>query len=471
MTTQAYFENIQAQIKKELLKATQSIIVVVAWFTDGELYDVLCNKVKEGLSVSVLISNDRINTGSNGLDIDRLNNLGGEFNLIEENGRKRMMHNKFCIIDNDIVITGSYNWTRRAQSNDENIVVTKGSGELANEYLLTFLELKKKRFGKIDYKFDLTQICKRLEILRSTISIQDEEDISYQLKRLKKLFDIPLNIPRLNTLSDIIKSAEKKEYGKTILFIDEFLKEFSRLIVYVDPEIAGLKLEIKSLELQISSLEDERSEMEKLIYAFDVRHNLELGEIISKILGLRKQIAKREADENPEDESAQEEFREAQDEYQNYREGFEESKKLNVYELSPDEQKELTKKFRRASKLCHPDVVADIFKDEAGNLFNELKTAFDQNDLERVNTILDHLETGKPFKAKHETVTKKDVIKNTVNSMRQLLSDLIKQVTDLKNSDTFLSISKIPNWDDYFNQTKQQLIEELERIKNEYEQE
>jgi len=233
----------------------------------------------------------------------------------------------------------------------------------------------------------------------------------------------------------------------------------------VDPEIAGLKLEIKSLELQISSLEDERSEMEKLIYAFDVRHNLELGEIISKTLGLRKQIAKREADENPEDESAQEEFREAQDEYQNYRENSEQSKKLNIYKLSPDEQKELKEKFRRASKVCHPDVVADIFKDEAGNLFNELKTAFDQNDIERINAILDHLETGKPFKAKHETATKKDVIKNTVTSMRKLLSDLIKQVIYLKNSDTFLSISKIPNWDDYFNQTKQQLTEELERLK------
>ncbi|TAE00475.1 MAG: hypothetical protein EAZ97_05805 [Bacteroidetes bacterium] len=33
------------------------------------------------------------------------------------------MHNKFCVIDSDIVLTGSYNWTNQAQRNDENITV------------------------------------------------------------------------------------------------------------------------------------------------------------------------------------------------------------------------------------------------------------------------------------------------------------------------------------------------------------
>ena len=34
------------------------------------------------------------------------------------------MHNKFCIIDNSIVINGSYNWTISAKTNAENIQVT-----------------------------------------------------------------------------------------------------------------------------------------------------------------------------------------------------------------------------------------------------------------------------------------------------------------------------------------------------------
>lgn len=33
------------------------------------------------------------------------------------------MHNKFCVVDNKLVITGSYNWTHNANTNDENITI------------------------------------------------------------------------------------------------------------------------------------------------------------------------------------------------------------------------------------------------------------------------------------------------------------------------------------------------------------
>jgi hypothetical protein len=39
MHTQAFFEDIQPEIIKELETAQQSIYVAVAWFTDAELYE------------------------------------------------------------------------------------------------------------------------------------------------------------------------------------------------------------------------------------------------------------------------------------------------------------------------------------------------------------------------------------------------------------------------------------------------
>jgi phosphatidylserine/phosphatidylglycerophosphate/cardiolipin synthase-like enzyme len=34
------------------------------------------------------------------------------------------MHDKFCVIDNQVVVTGSYNWTNNAEfRNDENITI------------------------------------------------------------------------------------------------------------------------------------------------------------------------------------------------------------------------------------------------------------------------------------------------------------------------------------------------------------
>ncbi|HYN79679.1 MAG TPA: phospholipase D-like domain-containing protein [Lamprocystis sp. (in: g-proteobacteria)] len=37
------------------------------------------------------------------------------------------MHHKFCVIDRATVIIGSYNWTKRAQANDESITVIAAS--------------------------------------------------------------------------------------------------------------------------------------------------------------------------------------------------------------------------------------------------------------------------------------------------------------------------------------------------------
>jgi len=51
------------------------------------------------------------------------------------------MHNKFAVIDRNIVITGSYNWSNNATNiNDENMVVIR-SEDLSNDFNQEFEEL------------------------------------------------------------------------------------------------------------------------------------------------------------------------------------------------------------------------------------------------------------------------------------------------------------------------------------------
>ena len=63
MITQAYFEDIQHHIKYELEKAKNSIYIAVAWFTDNELFDILCQKADKGVSVELMLMDDEINNG------------------------------------------------------------------------------------------------------------------------------------------------------------------------------------------------------------------------------------------------------------------------------------------------------------------------------------------------------------------------------------------------------------------------
>ena len=51
--------------------------------------------------------------------------------------KKNKMHDKFCIIDNKLVISGSYNWSKNANDNFENIIITDDRivvAKFLNEY-------------------------------------------------------------------------------------------------------------------------------------------------------------------------------------------------------------------------------------------------------------------------------------------------------------------------------------------------
>lgn len=50
------------------------------------------------------------------------------------------MHRKYCVIDNHVVISGSYNWTdNAAERNDENILIVK-DWKTANQHTREFLD-------------------------------------------------------------------------------------------------------------------------------------------------------------------------------------------------------------------------------------------------------------------------------------------------------------------------------------------
>lgn len=120
---QTYFNNIREKISNELLTAASDIKVAVCWFTSKELFELLCNKLKEGKSVELIVLNDSINNCPDGLHFQTFVDLGGKFYF---SGVENPMHNKYCIIDEETVINGSYNWTYFAENkNFENVMIFK----------------------------------------------------------------------------------------------------------------------------------------------------------------------------------------------------------------------------------------------------------------------------------------------------------------------------------------------------------
>jgi uncharacterized membrane protein (DUF106 family) len=114
-------QEIHAVIAEELEKATDEIMVAAAWFTDMDLYNILLSKARNGVRVEVIIAE---NENNNKLDFDQLINAGASVLRIKNVGYG-MMHQKYCLIDNNLALHGSYNWTVNARNNNhESIIIT-----------------------------------------------------------------------------------------------------------------------------------------------------------------------------------------------------------------------------------------------------------------------------------------------------------------------------------------------------------
>jgi len=132
---EAHFQDIQNRILTALDNARVSIWLAMAWFTNQVLFNKLVEKHNQGLDVQLVVYDDGINQ-AHGVDISTLNN-----SLIRAT-RGGTMHNKFCVIDNQIVITGSYNWTNNAEfRNDENITIERDPAQ-ATTFSEEFRRLK-----------------------------------------------------------------------------------------------------------------------------------------------------------------------------------------------------------------------------------------------------------------------------------------------------------------------------------------
>lgn len=129
------FEDIKELLIRELSSAKYVIWVAVAWFTDRDLANLLYRKAKQGVNVQIVINDDEINsTLSSGLKEHF------ETHLVPKSSRQ-LMHNKFCVIDLQTVVHGSYNWTNKAQYNNETATKIDSVAQ-AKQFADEFIRLK-----------------------------------------------------------------------------------------------------------------------------------------------------------------------------------------------------------------------------------------------------------------------------------------------------------------------------------------
>lgn len=151
----SFFNDLENIAIENLRKANRSIRAAVAWINFnhyGGVFDELLNK---GAIVKIILNNDAINRRYMN-NIQYLNSRGAKIRLVSFDG---IMHHKFCVIDEQVCLFGSFNWTENANMRNIEDLNICDEYKVVSEYLLEFKALWK--LSKADIRLLTRPLCCR----------------------------------------------------------------------------------------------------------------------------------------------------------------------------------------------------------------------------------------------------------------------------------------------------------------------
>jgi len=220
--TEVYFslyDNPQKEIIKNINQAEAFINIAMYIFTDREIALPLAKAHERGVKVRLYLDKDQVEYQYSQSRFLVQKGIKTRVSL-----NKYIMHNKFAIIDNRILLTGSYNWTFSANNrNDENLMVIDDP-EIITRYQNQFEKLWFDKFS-----------------LERTRHLCQKANVNFQL--------LPVNFSESENKTININAASKDEFIK-VLQISELL---ARKIITLRDSLSGGFKEPKDL-LQLPEL-------------------------------------------------------------------------------------------------------------------------------------------------------------------------------------------------------------------------
>lgn len=123
-------------IINQIMYASNKINICVFTISDDRITSAILDSHRRGKDVKIITDNDKsLDLGS---DIDR---LAKEGIAVKMDATPNHMHHKFMVVDDSVVVTGSYNWTlSAAKYNHENVVLTREGG-VVKSFIKEFSQL------------------------------------------------------------------------------------------------------------------------------------------------------------------------------------------------------------------------------------------------------------------------------------------------------------------------------------------
>lgn len=302
--------------------------------------------------------------------------------------------------------------------------------------------------------------------------------------------------------------------------------KYAEVVAYEDPEVKVFRQELKTLELQIQDLDALKNEQLGTIEEFNTQYSLSVGDLVEKILARKEEILsvkiaklketlEQETEHYEEAKNKTQKLKveldalgESDDEYNKVHESWQEAKEaeelqrikvkeakealendedFQAYEevkqeheesscgnkkaheqkrftLNDEEKKELKLLFRKAARLCHPDIVSKELRDQAHEITAQLNEAYAQNDLNRVKQLLEMLENGVYLDAASDKLQDAEKLKHKIVHLTDVLAEITQELEDIQEDETYQTIEEIEDWDAYFLEVREALVSEYESL-------
>jgi phosphatidylserine/phosphatidylglycerophosphate/cardiolipin synthase-like enzyme len=113
-------DDIRNFVMKSLKSAKKDLKICMFTISDDPIAETVAGCHKQGINVRIITDDGKV--FDKGSDIYSLSRMGIK---IKMDTYRSLMHHKFVIIDNQKLLTGSYNWTKTGSDfNNENVLIT-----------------------------------------------------------------------------------------------------------------------------------------------------------------------------------------------------------------------------------------------------------------------------------------------------------------------------------------------------------
>ncbi|WP_420149479.1 phospholipase D-like domain-containing protein [Spirosoma sp.] len=392
------FTHIRPVVLKHLRQAQGSVEAAVAWFTDQGIFDLLLDLLQRGVAVRVIITSDSINQAT-GFDWDKFGKLGGQAYMYGD--KQQTMHHKFCLIDGQTLLTGSYNWTyRAAHANRETLLVFEPGDNFAD-----------------------------IPVFQQEFHAMLAESV--------------LLTPVAVTQREAVPSVS------------------ATLIRDLEPD--RLKARIRMLEMELSVLQETKTRLEGLVDRYVHRLRLELGDLLNRIAELKTKLAERIAQQSGRRSDA-ERADEARRLFDQTRQQVSDAQATLQQIVQPDLANDLRKLYYRAAMKAHPDrFLNDPDRYARATAFMaELNRAYRRNDAEAVRQLVADLDDELIFREDRIAETDRDILKKLLKRLEQRKAALEQDVATLQTHEA--CSWNVTDADGYFARLRAQLIQQIQTL-------